>query len=278
MKPVYESTLFQQISASMGDNALRPGGTDVTRRGLMRCMEYYGLRAGARALDLGCGPGASLSLLREMGFAALGLDRNRAFLLRGQSLPRVQGDVECLPLAAGSFDLILCECVLSLMHASAVFRGMARVLRPGGLVLFSDLFLRKTASLALSGETLPEMPQSDMARSGVLLPDVAPSDMPLSDVIGSSCSAGARPRDMWEDVAVQAGFKIIFFEDNSRALAQLAAQLLWYGPDTAAPDVSNASAMSGAVHSPERHACACGGTAAVGYGLWIARKETTCTP
>ena len=61
-----------------------------------------------------------------------------------------------------------------------------------------------------------------------------------------------------------AGLRLLYFEDNSRALVELAARMIWYGDDATRP-------VQG---------CECGGAApgkawrAYGYGLWIARKET----
>jgi len=66
-----------------------------------------------------------------------------------------------------------------------------------------------------------------------------------------------------------AGLHLLHFEDNSRALVELAARMIWYGDDATRPAADYGS-----------QGCACGGAApgkawrAYGYGLWIARKET----
>ena len=89
-----------------------------------------------------------------------------------------------------------------------------------------------------------------------------PANMGLGGV-GSSCLAGARAEAAWRGLVEAAGFTVMHFEDNSRALVELAARMVWYGDGPIG-----------------QGGCACGGAApgkalrAYGYGLWIARKET----
>lgn len=156
------------------------------------------------------------------------------------SVSVLQADARCLPLNDASVDAVLCECLLSLLpDPYAVLSECLRVLRRDGALLVSDLFLR-----------LPR-------ESGL------PGTLPASSEARSSCADGARPRQEWEDLLARAGFLLHSFEDHSRALIELAAQLLWHG-------VANAPAMDcRAAH------CACKGAEGrvLGYGLWIAQKE-----
>jgi len=106
----------------------------------------------ARVLDLGCGTGRSLPALRErypqadlvaLDIAAPMLDRARA---RGSWLQRVGlrraprfvcADAERLPFAAGSLQLVFSNLALQWCRPELVFAEAARVLAPGGLLLFS---------------------------------------------------------------------------------------------------------------------------------------------
>ena len=238
MKPLWEQEDFQRVAGEVW----RPGGPELTRRALELAARHCGLAPGARLLDLGCGPGASLELLAGLGYRPLGLDRHAhaAWGKRAAGAARIpaviflRADAARPPLADNSVDAVLCECVLSLLPDPLdALRGCRRILRPGGALLLSDLFRH--------GDMLEEGGAS-----------LAPPEF--------GCLAGARSRAFWEGLLVRAGFVPRCFEDHSRALVEMAARLLWYGADAA----------------PEwlRGGCACGGRrGAVGYGLWIAQKE-----
>jgi len=97
---------------------------------------------GRRALDLACGAGRYLNWLQAAGAApALGLDFSAAMLARARQGGHAvaQADMRALPLAAAALDVVLCGLAVghlpSLRPALAEF---ARVLRPGGVAVYSD--------------------------------------------------------------------------------------------------------------------------------------------
>ncbi len=109
-------------------------------------------------LDLGCGDGRHLRLLREAGETAVGLDLSldllRAARDEGAGAPLVRADMRRLPLAAGT-----CGAVLSLFTAFGYFAPegnhgvmdeIARVLVPGGH-WFVDLFASDRVRAELAG-------------------------------------------------------------------------------------------------------------------------------
>ena len=246
MNALWERPDFRRAA---GD-AWRPGGVELTRRALAWCASAGLLAPGGLVLDLGSGAGATLRLLTQMGYRAVGLDKHAEAGLPVDASPSVnaphsddcrlvRADLERPPLAADSCDCIVCECVLSLLpNPLAALRAACRALRPGGVLVVSDLMLRQGYA-------------------------PAPADSGLG-YVGSSCLAGARAQADWRDLMEAAGFTLVHFEDNSRALVELAARMVWYGEDSAGQGKN----------------CACGGSApgkawrAFGYGLWIARKET----
>jgi SAM-dependent methyltransferase len=58
-------------------------------------------------LDLACGAGRHTDALRRRGYRALGLDLSLTLLRQSPGLPRVAGDMCCLPFVDGSFDWVL---------------------------------------------------------------------------------------------------------------------------------------------------------------------------
>jgi malonyl-CoA O-methyltransferase len=98
-------------------------------------------------LDLGAGTGYALDALQrryrkarvialDFALGMLQLARRRGSMLRR---PRcICADVEALPLAEGCVDLIFSNATLQWCNdLDATFRGLLRVLRPGGLLMFT---------------------------------------------------------------------------------------------------------------------------------------------
>ena len=98
-----------------------------------------------RILDIGCAAGAGIPALREIHLRVVGLDFS-ASMLR-YALPSFsadanvvfcQGDIEFVPFRSASFDLITCLGVMEyLPDYRPSLREISRVLRPGGLAVFS---------------------------------------------------------------------------------------------------------------------------------------------
>ena len=96
------------------------------------------------ALDAACGTGRHAVLLAAAGWNVIGVDATPAMLDRArEKLPEGSfraGRLEALPVEKGSVDLVVCG--LALTHAedlTPVFAEFARVLRPGGQLITSDM-------------------------------------------------------------------------------------------------------------------------------------------
>jgi SAM-dependent methyltransferase len=107
-------------------------------------LERSGLRRGDRALDVGCGPGSLTEPLVDLLGAdhVSAVDPSEPFVAAARSrFPAVdvrQGSAEALPFDDGTFDAALAQLVVHFMtDPVGGFREMARVTRPGGVVLAS---------------------------------------------------------------------------------------------------------------------------------------------
>ncbi len=137
-------SLFDHVSTLGGDFVWRP-------RALWTVDRMLG-RAPQRVLDLGCGPGDLTYLLAHHYPSArvVGADFTRAMVVLGEgarhrraSRERVGfgvADALHLPFRTATFDLVTSAFLLrNLTDLSAGFREMARVLRPGGVLLALDI-------------------------------------------------------------------------------------------------------------------------------------------
>lgn len=93
-----------------------------------------------RCLDVGCGVGANLPVLRRLCAVVEGVDPSRQAISwcreRGFTEARL-GDAEALPAQDGELDLVTCLDVLEHLDDRRAIAEAARVLRPGGLLAVS---------------------------------------------------------------------------------------------------------------------------------------------
>jgi SAM-dependent methyltransferase len=124
---------------------------------------------GSRLLDVGCGTGHHLARYRRQGFEVVGVDGSAEMLALaraanpGIALQRV--DLQNLPFADATFDVVLSIEVLRYLPEPALaLREMARVLRPGGVVVATAAPLFNLNGYWLVNRLACALPQRSLTR------------------------------------------------------------------------------------------------------------------
>jgi arsenite methyltransferase len=117
-------------------------------------LGYLKLKAGETVVDLGSGPGLdALLAAKQVGSTGrvIGVDMTPEMLERARATAAKvgatnvdfrQGRLERLPVETASVDAVTSNCVINLVpDKAAVFGEIARVLKPGGRVVVSDIVL-----------------------------------------------------------------------------------------------------------------------------------------
>lgn len=121
--------------------SFHPGGTALTKK----AADTIKIPRGSHILDIGCGNGATLSLLsREYGCKVTGVDiSDTAVQTAGHAVPEAEvfaADASSLPFDDSRFDAVFMECTLTLFDdPEKALTEARRVLKPLGHLVLSAL-------------------------------------------------------------------------------------------------------------------------------------------
>ncbi|MBU1126504.1 MAG: arsenite methyltransferase [Patescibacteria group bacterium] len=157
------------------------------------------IKEGDVVLDLGCGAGFDVFLAqRKVGTTGrvIGIDMTPEMLakaeinagkLQVENVEFILGDIESLPLADNSIDIVISNCVINLApDKTKVFGEINRVLVPGGRVFLSDI---------------------------VLLEELTPQQQ-TDEKLLTGCVAGALQKKEYLKSLSEAGFQFVINKEN----------------------------------------------------------------
>lgn len=194
---------FYQTSAKMGYSELElinvPEGANLGL-GCGNPQAIAGIKKGETVLDLGSGAGFDVFLaanqLENTGLA-IGVDMTPTMISKARANARKGkyanvefrlGEIENLPVADNSVDVVISNCVINLSpEKQKVFNEVFRVLKPGGRIAVSDVIatadipeelhndLEMYSSCTLGASTIEKL-GAVLARAGFTEIKISPKD------------------------------------------------------------------------------------------------------
>jgi len=121
----------------------RPGGLELTEYAL----KTAGAKPEDRILDIGCGDGTAAAFIREkFGCSVVGIDTDEKAVEKAKAAgvdARVM-DASFLEFESRSFDIVMMECVFSVLNRQEESLHEAFcMIKPGGYLIISDLYCRE---------------------------------------------------------------------------------------------------------------------------------------
>ena len=197
---------------------IRPGGESLTKK----AVELAGLQKGAKVLDVGCGEGDTVAMLRdELGLDAAGVDMSKKLIDKGKArhkdIDLKVMEAEYLDVESRTYDAVFMECSLSVfrLQDDASFEAWC-ALKPGGKLIVTDLYVKDpdpfaVAKMIKEADAIASRPKKE----GACGENIKPSYVMLD---------GAFVVDELLAMLEETGFVFEHYSDEKDALAAFVAQ------------------------------------------------------
>lgn len=189
-----ESRQYFDTVAPQWDNLRKGFFSEAVRE---KAFDVAGVMPGKLAADIGAASGFVTEGLLKRGLRVIAVERSEAMLEEmrrkfgeGGAVEYRIGEAESLPLEDGSVDYVFANMVLHHVDSpSAAIREMARIVKPGGRLIITDLdrhdfeFLRTEHCDRWMGFDRPEMARW-LAEAGLVEVGI--------DCVGENCCAASQ--------------------------------------------------------------------------------------
>ncbi|MDI7258315.1 MAG: class I SAM-dependent methyltransferase [Thermodesulfobacteriota bacterium] len=114
---------------------------DGRRRLLKFLISSLDIRKNSPVIDVGCGVGSNLTLLKSMGYKVIGIDSeiySLSLARKVSGVPLVNGDLLMLPVKSNAISLLIATDILEHLEKDAIgLREIYRSLEEGGKVILT---------------------------------------------------------------------------------------------------------------------------------------------
>lgn len=165
--PVQKGVVVKLAGYTQEELTALPADAVVNSFGCGNPLAFSEVREGQTVLDLGAGAGIDILLAaKKVGPTgmAIGVDMTDEMIARAKEnialsgLTNVdvrKGIIEALPVDSESVDWVISNCVINLSPEKAkVFAEIARVLKPGGCMLVSDIVVSELSDVIRKNQAL----------------------------------------------------------------------------------------------------------------------------
>lgn len=206
---------------------LRPGGTELTKRALDTILEKIDNKDNLSLLDIGCGDGTAGKFIMDnydIKVSGVDIDENAVEKAKALGIDAIKCDATMLDYPSRSFDIVMMECVFTVLpkQEESIHEAYC-VLKNGGFLVINDVYCREPDIERFKKDYVAAMKLFRRPREE--------GDCESTEHLPSPfCQDGAIVLDGLEMLINELELEVVLCEDHSDDLKAFAAQaILDYG-------------------------------------------------